>query len=127
VIINIILPNEKPRNFYKLAAEEYLKRLQRYCRPHIETGAHVHMTNALRVGVGAVGKILTSENFAAQIKTWEQTDFMPRVLFCIAESANTDQVMALSSHVLPWDLWAVMLLEQIYRAYRIILGQTYHK
>jgi 23S rRNA (pseudouridine1915-N3)-methyltransferase len=127
VTYSLVLPEEKPRGFYKSAADEYMKRLRRYCNLQMVFGAQGQTPRALRVGVGVGGKNLSSDEFAAQVKAWEQTGVVSRVWFCIGETGDTDQLLALSSQILPWDLLAVLLLEQLYRAYRIIHGQTYHK
>lgn len=79
------------------------------------------------------GNELSSENFAELIKN--NADMGKGITFIIGSSYGlSEKVKALSSKRLsfskmtfPHQLFRIMLLEQLYRAFRINTGGTYHK
>jgi 23S rRNA (pseudouridine1915-N3)-methyltransferase len=152
-LILIVVGRLKER-FWRDAAEEYLKRLGPYATVRVveiadrdsgrdETralaeegadilraipeGAHVI---ALEVG----GKQLSSEGFSARLDTLA-LDGRSTVAFVIGGSVGLDAPMlvraderlSLGPMTLPHNLARVVLLEQIYRAFRISRGEPYHK
>lgn len=79
------------------------------------------------------GEQLTSEAFSTHVKRWhEQTR---SVVFVIGGSLGlseavikrADLKLSFSPMTFPHQLARVMLLEQIYRAYKINAGERYHK
>lgn len=79
------------------------------------------------------GKQKSSEDFAAKIE--ELTDEGKNFCFIIGSSygldeavkAKADEKLSLSKMTFPHQLFRVMLLEQLYRGFKIIEGSTYHK
>ena len=79
------------------------------------------------------GKQLSSADFSAQMKAWHEQ--AQQVVFVIGGSNGlSDAVIHRANHTLsfspmtfPHQLARVMLLEQVYRAYKIITGERYHK
>lgn len=90
--------------------------------------------NAFVVAMDLGGKNLTSEEFSKFI---EQNGVMgnSNIVFLIGGSLGlSDEVkkranykLCFSKMTFPHQLFRVMLLEQIYRAYRIMKGEPYHK
>ncbi len=80
------------------------------------------------------GKQLTSEQFADKIETLG-IQGTSHIIFIIGGSIGLSQeVLAKSNYALsfskmtfPHQLMRVVLLEQVYRSYRIINGEPYHK
>ena len=80
------------------------------------------------------GKKLTSEAFAAHIRT-AMLAGKSRIVFIIGGSfglhpsvkRRADMLLSFSDMTFPHQLMRVVLLEQIYRSYRIIQGEPYHK
>lgn len=80
------------------------------------------------------GKQITSEAFAEQIRT-EQIYCSGDIVFVIGGSLGTSQAVTqrANAHIsfgkvtYPHQLMRLILIEQIYRAYRIINGHAYHK
>ena len=80
------------------------------------------------------GKLLTSEELAGKI---EHTGLqgVSHITFIIGGSiglgenvlARSDFALSFSRMTFPHQLMRVILLEQIYRSYRIIAGEPYHK
>ncbi len=80
------------------------------------------------------GKMLTSEELADKIETLG-VQGTSHIIFIIGGSIGlSEEVMKKSNYALsfskmtfPHQLMRVILLEQIYRSYRIISGEPYHK
>ena len=85
------------------------------------------------VALAVEGKQMSSEDFAAHIENVSQS--ASTVCFIIGSSHGlADRVknmanykLSLSKMTFPHQLFRVMLLEQVYRAFNIIKGTKYHK
>ena len=81
-----------------------------------------------------IGKMLTSEEFADRLKTLG-VQGKSSVAFVIGGSIGlgkevlkrSDYALSFSKMTFPHQLMRVVLLEQVYRGYRIINGAPYHK
>lgn len=89
--------------------------------------------NAFSVALCIEGKRMTSENFA---QTVDRLSAEGRPLALIIGSSyglsprikeSADLRLSLSDMTFPHQLFRIMLLEQLYRAYRINGGGSYHK
>lgn len=80
------------------------------------------------------GKMLTSEELADKVDTLG-VQGISHITFVIGGSIGlgeevlkrSDYALSFSKMTFPHQLMRVILLEQIYRSYRIIMGQPYHK
>ena len=80
------------------------------------------------------GKMLTSEEMAEKIEKLG-VQGTSHIIFIIGGSiglgkevlARSDYALSFSKMTFPHQLMRVILLEQIYRSYRIINGEPYHK
>jgi 23S rRNA (pseudouridine1915-N3)-methyltransferase len=80
------------------------------------------------------GKRMTSEDLAAAIKGY-MVSGIPDITFVIGGSLGLDGAvlekaalrLSLSDMTFPHQLTRLIILEQIYRAFKIINGETYHK
>lgn len=96
-------------------------------RKHIKEGAHV-------IALAIDGKQYSSEDFSAKIHNLGLQG-ESHIIFIIGGSIGLDQEILSSANekisfskmTFPHQLMRVVLLEQIYRAYRIINGEPYHK
>ena len=81
-----------------------------------------------------IGKMLTSEEFADKLKTLG-VQGKSSVAFVIGGSIGlgkevlkrSDYALSFSKMTFPHQLMRVVLLEQVYRGYRIMNGAPYHK
>ncbi|MBQ2228117.1 MAG: 23S rRNA (pseudouridine(1915)-N(3))-methyltransferase RlmH, partial [Firmicutes bacterium] len=77
---------------------------------------------------------LSSEGFAEKL-AWIGLNGKSRVAFIIGGSLGlsdevrkaADDLLSFSSMTFPHQLFRVMLLEQVYRAFKINAGEKYHK
>ena len=87
------------------------------------------------VSLEILGKEETSESFAKFIETERSEGFGRNLVFIIggsnglskAVSQRSNKKQSFSKMTYPHQLMRVILIEQIYRAFRIINGHPYHK
>ena len=92
------------------------------------------LPDALKIALCIDGKKMSSEKFAAHINETGLKG-VSHIQFVIGGSLGLsdnvinacDEKLSFSDMTFPHQLMRVILLEQIYRAYRIISGEPYHK
>lgn len=157
--ITVLAVGKIKEKYFTNAAQEYSKRLSRYCKLEIiETadektpdGASEHENCLIRMKEGARlkkyikadayvivlaidGKQTSSEGFADKIDKLGIAG-TSHITFIIGGStglddgilANADEKLSFSMMTFPHQMMRVILLEQIYRAYKIINREPYHK
>ena len=147
--ISIICVGKLKEKYWQDAAAEYLKRLSRFAKVEIielsesktddigeESAAIIsHIPKAsFVVALDVLGKSLSSEGLADFIS--EKVVFgISHISFIIGGSngfndevrKTADLRLSFSSFTFPHQLMRVILLEQIYRAFKINAGEKYHK
>lgn len=86
------------------------------------------------VALDLSGKQYSSESFAAKMQNWEDGG-RSQIAFAIGGSlglspavlARANERLQLSEMTLPHRIARLVLLEQVYRAFKIQRGETYHK
>lgn len=157
--ISIICVGKIKEKFYRMALDEYSKRLSRYCKLEIlevadektQDNASDHEVELIKdkegerilknirrdatvIALAIDGKMLSSEQLADKIR---QLGVMgeSHIQFIIGGSLGlsdrvleaADMLLSFSKMTFPHQLMRVILLEQVYRSYRIIQGEPYHK
>lgn len=152
--ILILAVGKIKENYLKLAAAEYAERLSRYARistvevPEEDIGARpersVKSLEADRilskmpagyriVALDRLGKEMSSEELAAYIEG-QMTSGASRFAFILGGPlgladevlARADLRLSLSKLTFPHQLARVLLLEQLYRCFKIIRKEPYH-
>ncbi len=130
--------------FYREAVAEYVKRLSRFAKVEIKELAEgvnpqAEKEDILRACKGYVvalaveGESLSSEGLAKKLKTL--CDAGKDITFVIGSSCGladevkgaADMLLSFSKMTFPHQLMRVILAEQVYRAFMINAGATYHK
>ena len=130
--------------FYREAVAEYCKRLSRFAKVEIRELAEgddveAEADDILRAVKGYVialaveGEKLSSEKLAKKISSL--TDAGKEITFVIGSSCglservkqSADYRLSFSDMTFPHQLMRVILAEQVYRAFMINAGSTYHK
>ena len=154
--ISVIAVGKIKEKYLKDAITEYSKRLSRYCKLEIievadektPDQASEAVEDAIRAKEGERhirddmyvitleigGKMLTSEEFAEKIETLG-VQGKSSIAFVIGGSIGlgkevlnrSDFALSFSKMTFPHQLMRVVLLEQVYRGYRIVNGEPYHK
>ena len=153
--ITIITVGKIKEKYLRDAIAEYSKRLSRYCKLEIIEVADEktveHASEAVEDSIRSKeaerilkyvkedayvitleinGDQLTSEQLAAKVEQGTS-----HLVFIIGGSiglgkevlGKSDYALSFSKMTFPHQLMRVILLEQIYRSYRIINGEPYHK
>jgi len=153
--ITIVAVGRLKERFWREAADEYLKRLRSYADVRVvevadrdpgrggeakavaEEGADV--LKALAPGTHVVtleigGTQLSSEGLSERLSALG-LDGRSTIAFVVGGShglsptvlARADERLSLGPMTLPHNLARIVLLEQVYRAFRIARGEPYHK
>ena len=131
-------------SFYREAVAEYQKRLSRFAKLEIKeinegVDIEAEADDILRACKGYVialaieGKKLSSEQLAEKIQTLVDTG--KEITFIIGSSCGlsnkvkqkADYLLSFSDMTFPHQLMRVILAEQVYRAFMLNAGSTYHK
>lgn len=143
--MKIICVGKLKENYLKDATNEYLKRLSKYTKielielkdSNIYDEADLILKNIndkdFVITLEIEGNKLTSKELSQKLESWLINN--SNITFVIGGSDGLDEKvkkrsnykLSFSSLTFPHQLFRVMLLEQIYRSYKIINNETYHK
>jgi Uncharacterized conserved protein len=144
-MIKIICIGKLKETYLKEAEKEYLKRLSKYTKLEIIELIDDNLIkekeriinnikpkdNLILLDIGGTQK--TSEGFSKLIN--DELTMKSNITFIIGSSNGVDEEIkklcnkkiSMSSLTFPHQLFRIMLLEQIYRSFKIINNETYHK
>lgn len=131
-------------SFYREAVAEYVKRLSRFAKveikelaeginPEAEADDILRNLKGYVIALAVEGEKLSSEGLAKRLG--RLTDEGKDVTFVIGSSCGlservkraADMRLSFSDMTFPHQLMRVILAEQVYRAFMINAGSTYHK
>lgn len=150
--INIVCVGKIKEKFFVEAINEYAKRLSRFCdlkiieveeeskmsntdkKCEIESENLLEKCGGIVVALDSSGKLLSSPEIANFIKL-KTNNGISEISFVIGGSNGLSQnlknradlVLSFGKITFPHQLFRVVLLEQIYRAFTILEGLPYHK
>jgi 23S rRNA (pseudouridine1915-N3)-methyltransferase len=134
--ISIVLYLNKLAKYDEAALKEYSKRLSRYCQLKlIKVKAKQSLldkipANSVLIGISTLYDTIASTELATQIADLG-VQGQSAITFIVTDDpiilSHCKQGLALSKLTMSDGLTLVTLLEQIYRSYRIIHNQAYHK
>jgi 23S rRNA (pseudouridine1915-N3)-methyltransferase len=142
--ITFVVVGKIKESFYREAVAEYQKRLSRFVKleikelaegadPEAEADDILKSCKGYVVALAVEGEKLSSERLAKKLKGLE--DAGKEVTFVIGSSCGlsarvkqaADFRLSFSDMTFPHQLMRVILAEQVYRAFMINAGSTYHK
>lgn len=145
--IYIIAVGNLKEPYLKEAQKEYSKRLSRFCDLDItEVGEDISISkeadnikrvlpkNSYIIALAIEGKKYSSIGFSDHIQKL-MVDGKSSIAFIIGGSdgldgsilSEADSLFSMSDLTFPHQLARIILLEQVYRAFKIMGGETYHK
>ncbi|MDD4607538.1 MAG: 23S rRNA (pseudouridine(1915)-N(3))-methyltransferase RlmH [Bacilli bacterium] len=151
-MIKIICVGKIKEKFFKEAIDEYLKRLTRYTKINIIEVEDVDVSNVninlekerdsilkyinekdYVITLEIEGKILDSPALSKKIDNILMNN--PNITFIIGGSyglhgdikKRSDYQLSFSKLTFPHQLFRIILLEQIYRSFKILKNESYHK
>ena len=142
--ITFLVVGKIKESFYREAVAEYAKRLSRFVKleikelaegANLETEADeiLRQMKGYTIALAVEGEKLSSEALAQKMQ--KLTNAGKDVTFIIGSSCGlsdkvktaVDYKLSFSDITFPHQLMRVILAEQVYRAYMINAGSTYHK
>lgn len=144
-MIKIICVGKVKERFYHEAVLEYLKRLRKYHKVIIEEVRDSNIKSEKELILKKIGKsdyVITLEIEGREVSSLEFAEMLDKcfishscVTFIIGGSNGLDEEikkkanyrLSFSRLTFPHPLFRVILLEQIYRCFKIINNETYHK
>ena len=142
--IYFVVVGKIKESFYREAVAEYVKRLSRFAKveikelpeganPEAEADEILRACKGYMIALAVEGEKASSEKLAKKIQSL--TDSGKDISFVIGSSCGlsdrvknaADYKLSFSDMTFPHQLMRVILAEQVYRAYMINAGSTYHK
>ena len=142
--IYFVVVGKIKESFYREAVAEYVKRLSRFAKveikelpeganPEAEADEILRACKGYMIALAVEGEKASSEKLAKKIQSL--TDSGKDISFVIGSSCGlsdrvknaADYKLSFSDMTFPHQLMRVILAEQIYRAFMINAGSTYHK
>ena len=142
--IYFVVVGKIKESFYTEAVAEYVKRLSRFAKveikelpeganPDAEAESILRAVKGYVIALAIEGEKSSSEKLAARIK--KLADAGKDISFVIGSSCGlsdkvkqaADYKLSFSDMTFPHQLMRVILAEQVYRAFMINAGSTYHK
>ena len=128
--ITILCVGQIKEKYFRDAIAEYQKRLSRYCKLQmIEVADEKTKENASE----AENDLIRKKEGERLLKHIKDSDYCitleidGSIGLDIAVLKRSDYALSFSKMTFPHQLMRVILLEQIYRSYRIMRGEPYHK
>ena len=146
MIITILCVGKLKEKYWSEAAAEYRKRLSRYCTITVEElkeeNPEAEGQNILKrlkkdtfvITLEIHGKALSSEELSSKLQELA-LEGKSDITFVIGGSdglseevsRRSDLKLSFSRMTFPHQMIRIFLLEQIYRSFKIMKGETYHK
>ena len=151
-MIKIITIGSIKEKYLKEAIEEYKKRISKYTNLEIielKDEGLVEETKAVRLEAEKIEKYVNDKDYIITLeiegKEYNSIEFAEKLRTIQMENSNISFIiggsygladsikekaklhLSFSKMTFPHQLFRIILLEQIYRAYRILNNETYHK
>ncbi len=144
-MIKIICVGKIKEKFFRESIDEYMKRLSKYHKVNIIEVMDSNIKDEAKEilkKIEAKDYIVTLEIEGKQISSMELADLIdktflshPNITFIIGGSEGLDEEikkisdykLSFSRMTFPHQLFRIILLEQIYRSFKILNNETYHK
>ncbi|MGV8145413.1 MAG: 23S rRNA (pseudouridine(1915)-N(3))-methyltransferase RlmH [Alkaliphilus sp.] len=131
--VSIIVVSKKLENYYKDAIQEYNKRLSSYCKITLylcknKKEAKKNLPqNSYIIQICPSGPLIPSESLAAKFSAFAVSGISNIAIILNSPYSSVDETISISSLDMCDGLLLTIIYEQIYRAFRIINNQAYHK
>ncbi|WP_341875837.1 23S rRNA (pseudouridine(1915)-N(3))-methyltransferase RlmH [Defluviitalea saccharophila] len=129
----IYVVGTKLQKFYDNAIKEYNKRLSRYCKCSLlfvknkEELLKKLSPKSYKICISSCGIQLSSEELAHKINHFGVSGKSDIAIIIGTNELPYDECLSIGPMDMDLGLMATILFEQIYRSYRIINNQPYHK
>lgn len=128
--ITVYAKKDKNRKFINEGAALYIKRLSAYCKPKLiwyqDKPFDIAPDGLYIIEVRTKGPTMSSLEFSNKLDILKLHG-TSNIVFVIGSTPVSNEIMAITTSDTDQSLLAVLLLEQLYRAYRIHNNEPYHK
>lgn len=131
--ISIIVASEKLESYYKDAIQEYNKRLSSYCKiklfqcKNVKEAEKKIPKNSYVIQISTSSTLISSEFLASKLNSFAVSGVSNIAIVFNFPCSFVDETISISSLKMCDGLLLTIIYEQIYRAFRIINNQAYHK
>ncbi|ERN51634.1 23S rRNA (pseudouridine(1915)-N(3))-methyltransferase RlmH [Alkalihalophilus marmarensis] len=131
--INLLIVEPKIDKFIVEGIKEYKKRLGKYCKINIENFKNEDKLqksisdNSYRILINTNTCSLTSEEFAHKINLLGIHGKSNISIIIGSSNILPDETLSINSMYLDNGIKALIMVEQVYRAFRILHNEPYHK
>ncbi|MDP4178367.1 MAG: 23S rRNA (pseudouridine(1915)-N(3))-methyltransferase RlmH [Bacillota bacterium] len=129
----IYIIGKKIDKFFSDAVKEYEKRLTRYCKTQLiyiknnETLQKKLSDKSYKIIISNNAELISSEELSDKINKLGISGNSDISIILGNENLNCDEKLSISAMDMNLGLQSVITYEQIYRSYRIINNEPYHK
>jgi len=129
----VYVVTDKIPKFFLEGIKEYEKRLSRYCKIEMkkfkdEDSLEQNLSSTShKILLSTKGDMISSEQLAEKIDKMATHGKSDVCIIIGSENIRAHETIALSSMEMDPGLTTLSIYEQIYRAYRILHNQPYHK
>jgi 23S rRNA (pseudouridine1915-N3)-methyltransferase len=131
--IKIYIVGDKIEKTFLEGIKEYEKRLSRYCKIKLQ-----HFRNeqqllkkltdkTYKISISVMGKSVTSEELAEKINHLGITGKSDVTFVISDDNIPHDELLAISPMEMDLGIKTLIMFEQVYRSYRILNNEPYHK
>lgn len=131
--INVYILGEKTSKVYLEGISEYEKRLNRYCKiklQHFKNKdqlAKKLLDKSYKISVSITGKTISSEELAEKINLLGISGTSNITFILSNENIHSDENISISPMEMDIGITTLIMFEQLYRSYRILTNEPYHK
>lgn len=131
--IKIYIVGDKIEKTFLEGIMEYEKRLSRYCKvklQHFKKEEHLLKKisdKTYKILISVMGTTVTSEDLAEKINQLGITGKSDVTIIIGADNLPHDELLAISPMEMDLGIKTLIMFEQIYRSYRILNNEPYHK
>ena len=121
-----ILYKSKIYKNYNDIKNEYLGRIKNYASIEIVDKFNQSNNNTYFIKINKNSKIISSVEFAQNISNILSSGYS-KIFFTFQEGDNCDESISISDMITSENMELILLLEQLYRCFKINNNETYHK
>lgn len=120
--------NKTKNNIYCGLQNDYISRLKKFCNISIKNSEFSKPNKSYVINISKKAKSISSTDFAKKIEDIFVNGYS-NIVFCMTDTKVSvfDFELCISSMDISYNIELTMLIEQIYRAFKINNNEVYHK
>lgn len=123
--IQILYKSKIDKNYNDIK-NEYLGRIKNYASIEIVDKFNPSSNNTYFIKINKNSKTISSVEFAQNVSNILSSGYS-KIFFTFQEEDNCDESISISDMITSENMELILLLEQLYRCFKINNNETYHK